>query len=72
MEPSFTIPHQQRKSRERVIDDKEHKNIQSQPDTQTIKTIKMCKNSAHLSSHIAGAEDNRMDESNHGAVDDES
>ena len=32
----------------------------------------MCKNSAHLASHIAGAEDNRVDESNNGAVDDES
>ena len=30
----------------------------------------MCKTSAHLSSHIAGAEDNRVDESNNGAVDD--
>ena len=32
----------------------------------------MCKTSAHLTSHIAGAENNRIDESNNGAVDDES
>ena len=32
----------------------------------------MCKNSAKLASHIAGAEDNRVDESSNGGVDDES
>ena len=75
MEPSFIIPHQQRRQRKlrgRVIGNKEHNFNQSQPDPQTNKTIKMCKTSAHLSSHIAGAKDNRIDQSNHGAVDDES
>ena len=32
----------------------------------------MCKTSAKLSSHIAGAEDNHVDENNNGGVDDES
>ena len=32
----------------------------------------MCKTSARLSSHIAGAEDNHVDEKNNGGIDDES
>ena len=77
MEPSYTTPNPQtkqrrRKQRRREIDSKVTKSIQSHTDTQTDKTKTMCKNSAHLASHIAGAEDNRVDESNNGAVDDES